>query len=154
MSQNTGCAPNRATTPPDAKNVNGVVTTSSPGPTSSAISATNSATFWVFYADGSTYKSSNSDEHPPGCNGGAGFHCAAVLVYPDEIREPLVTEAVWRGTVLRQRQGTGGFGYDPIFLLPDLGKSISQISMEEKNKISHRGQALHQFIEFYRDRLQ
>ncbi len=85
-------------------------------------------------------------------NRGAGFHCAAVLVYPDEIREPLVTEAVWRGTVLRQRQGTGGFGYDPIFYDAAADKTGAQMSREEKNFVSHRGKAFRQLRTLLQDR--
>ena len=83
---------------------------------------------------------------------GAGFHCAAVLVYPDEIHEPLVTEAVWRGTVLRQRQGTGGFGYDPVFYDAAVEKTGAQMSREEKNSVSHRGKAFRQLKNLLQDR--
>ena len=72
---------------------------------------------------------------------GAGFHCAAVLVCPDQTCEPLVVEAVWRGTVLRQRQGVAGFGYDPLFFVPELGQTMAQLAPAAKNRISHRGLA-------------
>ncbi len=72
---------------------------------------------------------------------GAGFHCAAVLVFPDADHEPLVAEAIWRGTILRQRQGAGGFGYDPVFYDAAAGKTGAQMSREEKNAVSHRGKA-------------
>ena len=74
----------------------------------------------------------------------AGFHCAAVLAFPDEAREPLVAEAVWHGTVLRQRHGSGGFGYDPVFFDVAAGKTGAQMSREEKNLVSHRGKAFRQ----------
>jgi XTP/dITP diphosphohydrolase len=48
---------------------------------------------------------------------------------------------VWRGNILRERQGTGGFGYDPVFLDPDAGKTGAQMTREEKNRVSHRGKA-------------
>jgi XTP/dITP diphosphohydrolase len=72
---------------------------------------------------------------------GAGFHCAAVLVFPDSQAEPLVVECVWRGSILRERRGEGGFGYDPVFLDPASGKTGAQMSREEKNSVSHRGRA-------------
>jgi len=72
---------------------------------------------------------------------GAGFHCAAVLVDPASNLPPLVAEAVWRGTILRARAGTGGFGYDPVFLDPASGRTGAELSREEKNRVSHRGQA-------------
>ncbi len=75
---------------------------------------------------------------------GAGFHFAAVLVYPDATCDPLIVEAVWRGTVLRQRHGAGGFGYDPVFYDVATGKTGAQLSREEKNAVSHRGNAFRQ----------
>ena len=72
---------------------------------------------------------------------GAGFHCAAVLVFPEEDTEPLVAEAVWRGTILRSRRGSGGFGYDPVFLDPASGLTGAELPREEKNRVSHRGRA-------------
>ncbi len=74
----------------------------------------------------------------------AGFHCAAVLAFPNEACDALVVEAVWRGQVLRQRHGTGGFGYDPVFYDVAAGKTGAQMSCEEKNEVSHRGQAFRQ----------
>lgn len=72
---------------------------------------------------------------------GAGFHCAAVLVWPDEAHEDIVVEAVWRGQILHERRGGGGFGYDPVFLDPDQQKTGAELTREEKNRISHRGKA-------------
>lgn len=72
---------------------------------------------------------------------GASFHCAAVLVFPDADHEPLVAEAIWRGTILRQRHGAGGFGYDPVFYDVAAGKTGAQMRREEKNAVSHRGKA-------------
>lgn len=82
---------------------------------------------------------------------GAGFHCAAVLVYPDESAESLIVEAVWRGTVLRQRVGTGGFGYDPVFFDDKSGKTGAEMSREEKNAVSHRGKAFRQLKTLLQD---
>jgi XTP/dITP diphosphohydrolase len=79
-----------------------------------------------------------------------GFHCAAVLVYPDDRHEPCVVEAVWRGEVLRERRGTGGFGYDPVFLDPRLGKTGAELTRAEKNAVSHRGQAFRQLRDMLR----
>jgi XTP/dITP diphosphohydrolase len=72
---------------------------------------------------------------------GAGFHCAAVLAFPDDEREPVIAEGVWRGTLLRERRGQGGFGYDPVFLDTVAGKTGAEMSRDEKNGVSHRGQA-------------
>ena len=72
---------------------------------------------------------------------GGGFHCAAVLAWPGNERAPVVAEAVWRGTILHARRGAGGFGYDPVFLDPESGKTGAELSREEKNDVSHRGKA-------------
>lgn len=85
---------------------------------------------------------------------GAGFHCAAVLVYPDETCEPQIVEAVWRGSVLRQRHGAGGFGYDPVFYDDVSGKTGAEMSREEKNTVSHRGKAFRQLKVLLRDKSQ
>lgn len=72
---------------------------------------------------------------------GAGFHCAAALVFPDSDITPLIVEAVWHGKILRERVGEGGFGYDPVFLDPSSGRTGAQMTREEKNCVSHRGKA-------------
>jgi XTP/dITP diphosphohydrolase len=77
----------------------------------------------------------------PDANRGGGFHCAAVLVYPDNKDAPVIVEEVWRGTILRERRGSGGFGYDPVFLDPDSQKTGAELSRAEKNRVSHRGKA-------------
>ena len=82
---------------------------------------------------------------------GAGFHCAAALVWPDASLPPLVVEEVWRGTLLRARRGTGGFGYDPVFLDPASNRTGAELSREEKNAISHRGKAFRKLHDLLRD---
>lgn len=72
---------------------------------------------------------------------GAAFHCVACLVRPDD-DDALIAEGSWRGVIARQRHGTGGFGYDPVFIDPALGVSSAELSAEEKNRRSHRGKAL------------
>jgi XTP/dITP diphosphohydrolase len=72
---------------------------------------------------------------------GGGFHCAAVLVFPGGDIAPLVAEAVWRGQILRERLGDGGFGYDPVFLDPPSGMTGAQMTRDQKNRVSHRGKA-------------
>ena len=81
---------------------------------------------------------------------GAGFHCAAVLVYPDERHEALIAEGVWRGTIIDERRGTGGFGYDPVFLDEAAGKTGAEMSAGEKNALSHRGKAFRALADMLR----
>lgn len=71
----------------------------------------------------------------------AAFHCAICLVLPDAA-EPVIATGEWRGTILRERRGSGGFGYDPVFYDPALGKSAAELEPEEKNAVSHRARAL------------
>jgi XTP/dITP diphosphohydrolase len=56
--------------------------------------------------------------------------------------EPLIAEAQWPGAIITQPRGEGGFGYDPLFLLPELGRTAAELPPDEKNRISHRGQAM------------
>ncbi len=81
-----------------------------------------------------------------------GFHCAAVLVIPDSDVAPLIVEAVWRGKILRERIGEGGFGYDPVFLDPSSGKIGAQMTREEKNRVSHRGKAFRELKKLLQQR--
>lgn len=72
----------------------------------------------------------------------AQFHC--VLVYMRHALDPtpLVCHGYWPGEISFSPSGEGGFGYDPIFFVPELGRSAAELSREEKNAVSHRGQAL------------
>ncbi|MCX7781369.1 MAG: XTP/dITP diphosphatase [Negativicutes bacterium] len=72
------------------------------------------------------------------------FRC--VLAYIDETGEIITAEGSCEGVILAEPRGEGGFGYDPLFYLPELGKTLAEISVAEKNKISHRGQALRNFV--------
>jgi XTP/dITP diphosphohydrolase len=75
---------------------------------------------------------------------GAAFHCVATYVEPGG--EPLVAEGEWRGTILHERRGEGGFGYDPVFYVPECGCSSAELEPAEKNARSHRGQALRKLV--------
>ena len=76
---------------------------------------------------------------------GAAFHCVATFVEPGG--GPLVAHGEWRGEILRERQGDGGFGYDPLFYVADRGCSSAELTQEQKNARSHRGQALRNLVE-------
>lgn len=79
-------------------------------------------------------------------NRGAAFHCVATFVDPAD-REVLVAAGEWRGSILHARQGDGGFGYDPLFYVPDCNGSSAELAPEQKNARSHRGQALRKLVE-------
>jgi len=71
----------------------------------------------------------------------ASFRCALVLYYPDGSYESF--EGQWDGIISETRQGSNGFGYDPIFYLPESGKTVAQLTSREKNRMSHRAKALY-----------
>jgi len=71
----------------------------------------------------------------------AAFHCVACFVLTADA-EPLLAKGKWSGHILEARQGDGGFGYDPVFLDPSSGRASAELTPEEKNARSHRGQAL------------
>lgn len=72
----------------------------------------------------------------------AHYYCVIVLVCHAEDPQPLIAEAEWHGEILCEPRGSGGFGYDPLFLIPELGKTGAELAAHEKNAISHRGRAL------------
>lgn len=71
------------------------------------------------------------------------FHSTICLRFPDG-RE-MVAEGKWRGEILENPRGDGGFGYDPVFYCPEAQKAAAEMSPTEKNALSHRGQALGEF---------
>jgi XTP/dITP diphosphohydrolase len=73
---------------------------------------------------------------------GAQFH-AVIALYDPAAEKIRTCEGICRGIITREPQGNGGFGYDPVFYHEGLGKTIAQMSLEEKNKVSHRGLALY-----------
>ena len=77
----------------------------------------------------------------------AHYVCVLVLMRHPEDPQPLIFEAEWHGEILREARGSGGFGYDPLFLLPELGVSSAELSASEKNAISHRGLAMARMLE-------
>jgi len=76
---------------------------------------------------------------------GARFVCAMVIAYPDGHEETF--KGIFEGRIAYEIKGKEGFGYDPVFYLPDRGCTSAQLSPEEKNAVSHRGQALRKVIE-------
>jgi XTP/dITP diphosphohydrolase len=78
----------------------------------------------------------------------AVFRCVLVLYFPDGKHESF--EGSLAGIIFDRPAGGGGFGYDPVFYLPDCGSTVAQIPMEVKNRISHRAQAVRKFKEAYK----
>ena len=72
----------------------------------------------------------------------ARFHCVVAFIRHARDPVPLIAHGAWEGRVLATPRGTGGFGYDPLFLDPATGKSAAELAPERKDALSHRGQAL------------
>lgn len=75
-------------------------------------------------------------------NRAANFICSLVLVGPG--RDPLFVEGKAYGMILEEPRGENGFGYDPLFYVPEEGKTMAELSSAEKNKLSHRAKAIQQ----------
>jgi XTP/dITP diphosphohydrolase len=76
----------------------------------------------------------------------AAFHCVACFVFSADA-EPLLGKGIWRGRILSARRGAGGFGYDPVFFDPQSGKAAAELTADDKNARSHRGQAMRALAE-------
>lgn len=74
----------------------------------------------------------------------ARYRAVIVLMHHAGDPSPLICEGSWEGMIQLQPAGDGGFGYDPYFYLPELGCTSAQLSSDEKNRLSHRGQALNE----------
>ena len=81
----------------------------------------------------------------------AYYYCIMVLLRRYDDPRPLIAEGLWRGEIARAPRGRGGFGYDPLFYLPGLGKTAAELDPAEKNRLSHRGQALQRLIGLLND---
>ncbi len=75
------------------------------------------------------------------------YYCVLVLVRSADDPQPVIADGRWNGELIADARGSGGFGYDPHFWLPALGKTAGELSADEKNRISHRGQALRALVE-------
>ena len=78
----------------------------------------------------------------------ARFRCALVMATPSG--EEYLTEGAVEGRILTQRRGLDGFGYDPVFYLPEFARTMAELTLAEKNKLSHRAQAFRQVIPILR----
>ena len=72
----------------------------------------------------------------------AHYYCVIALLCTPFDPQPVIAEGVWHGEIIDTPRGSGGFGYDPYFYLPDLGKTAAELDAAHKNAISHRGQAM------------
>lgn len=80
-------------------------------------------------------------------NRNAHYYCIMVLVKYATDPQPVIAEGIWRGEILTEPRGTGGFGYDPLFLDSITGQTGAELTMDIKNRISHRGKALQHLLQ-------
>ena len=81
----------------------------------------------------------------------AHFYCAMVLVHHAEDPAPLIAIGRWDGVITREPAGDGGFGYDPVFWVPEKACTSAGLPAEVKNRLSHRGKALQQMVRLIQD---
>jgi XTP/dITP diphosphohydrolase len=77
----------------------------------------------------------------------AHFYCVIVLVRHEHDPEPIIAEGQWAGEILKEYRGNDGFGYDPLFLDARTGKTIAELPLEIKSRISHRGHAMAKLLQ-------
>jgi XTP/dITP diphosphohydrolase len=77
----------------------------------------------------------------------AYYYCVLVYVRHADDPQPVIADGLWQGEITATARGEGGFGYDPHFWIPELGKCAAELSPLEKNILSHRGQALRALVE-------
>jgi XTP/dITP diphosphohydrolase len=81
----------------------------------------------------------------------AHYYCVVVLVRDPEDPEPLIAEGRWHGEVIERPRGANGFGYDPHFFVPALGRTAAELAPEEKHAVSHRGAAARRLLALLRE---
>ncbi len=86
----------------------------------------------------------------PDAERGARFQCLMVYMRHAADPTPRIVQGTWEGSILRAPRGDNGFGYDPVFYVPEQDCSSAQLAPEIKNRLSHRGQALRQLITLLR----
>jgi XTP/dITP diphosphohydrolase len=81
----------------------------------------------------------------------AHYVCVMVLVRHADDPRPLIAEGAWHGEIARAPRGSNGFGYDPLFLVPNKNQTAAELAPEEKNRLSHRALALNKLLESLRE---
>jgi XTP/dITP diphosphohydrolase len=76
----------------------------------------------------------------------AHYCCVLVLLRDPDDPRPIIAEGTWHGLIAREPKGGGGFGYDPLFWVPKHGKTAAELTLAQKNRMSHRGKALRELL--------
>lgn len=77
----------------------------------------------------------------------AYYYCVLVYVRHADDPQPVIADGVWRGRIIDTPRGANGFGYDPYFLVPEFDRTAAELAPQEKNAVSHRGQALRALVD-------
>ncbi|HAG75130.1 MAG TPA: non-canonical purine NTP pyrophosphatase, RdgB/HAM1 family [Thauera sp.] len=77
----------------------------------------------------------------------AHFVSCLVLCRSADDPQPIIAEGEWHGVIVDQHRGDGGFGYDPLFFVPEFGQTAAELDADTKNRVSHRGRAMQKLIE-------
>lgn len=85
-------------------------------------------------------------KHVPQAQRSARFHCVMVFMAHENDPSPLIAHGVWEGCIALEKQGSHGFGYDPIFYIPELNSMSAALEPALKNTLSHRAKALKQLL--------
>lgn len=85
--------------------------------------------------------------HVPEAERTARFQCIIVYMRHPSDPTPIIAQGSWEGRIAFERSGSGGFGYDPVFHVPELERSVAELNADEKNSRSHRGQALRRLLD-------
>ncbi len=88
-------------------------------------------------------------EHIPDPQRGARYQCIIVYLRHAADPMPVICQGTWEGVIARAYKGDGGFGYDPLFHLPERGCTAAELDADEKNRISHRGQATQALRDYF-----
>lgn len=81
----------------------------------------------------------------------ARFQCVIAFMRHAEDPTPLIFQGTWEGVILEEPRGTNGFGYDPLFYVPEMEKTAAELDPADKNRVSHRAQALQKLIAAFRN---
>ena len=87
----------------------------------------------------------------PAAERGASFHCVLVALTHADDPAPVIAQGIWRGHISTVPRGAAGFGYDPVFVAQGASQTAAELSAADKNRVSHRGQALKKLVADLRD---
>jgi XTP/dITP diphosphohydrolase len=101
---------------------------------------------WLLYEMDSEKNARFPNTTPPDSFWNAAYVASIAFVHGPDDHSPIIVTGRWPGRIVMERRGDGGFGYDPIFFDPQFGKTAAEMSLSEKQSVSHRGRAVQQLL--------